>query len=84
MTDKKMTDKNELSFEQALELLEKIVDEMEGGDLKLDESLDHFERGMKLAKQCGECLGKAEKRIEVLVNEAGGEDGVWEPFGESE
>jgi exodeoxyribonuclease VII small subunit len=65
---------NDLSFEEALEQLEKIVDEMEGGDLKLDESLDHFERGMKLARQCGERLGKAEKRIEVLVGEAGGKD----------
>lgn len=75
---------NEMTFEDALAELEKIVGEMEGGELKLDESLERFGRGMKLAKQCGDRLGKAEKRIEVLVNEAGGDDGEWAPFGESE
>jgi exodeoxyribonuclease VII small subunit len=66
MAENKKTDADglsELTFEDALAQLEKIVGEMEGGELKLGESLERFERGMKLAKQCGERLGKAEKRI---------------------
>ncbi len=71
-------------FEEALEKLEKIVDEMENGELTLEQSLAHFEQGMKLAKQCGDRLGKAEKKIEKLVTEAGGENGQWTPFNEED
>lgn len=75
---------DEMAFEDALERLEKIVEDMEGGDLKLADSLKRFEEGMKLARQCGDRLGKAEKRIETLISEAGGGDGEWVPFADAD
>jgi len=56
----------ELQFEKALEKLEKIVQDLESGDSKLDEALKKYEEGVKLSRQCRMQLEKAEKKIEVL------------------
>lgn len=66
-----MTDKP--SFEKDLEALEKIVQELEEGDLPLDVSLQKFELGITLTKRCEKALTDAEKRIDVLVKNAMGE-----------
>ena len=68
------------SFEDALEELHEIVERLDGGELPLEESLDQFERGMTLLKQCHATLTAAEKRVELLVGV--GEDGELEtaPF----
>ena len=58
----------EKSFEEQMETLEGIVNELEKGELSLDESLAKFEDGMKLAKECNKILESAEKRITILVN----------------
>lgn len=55
------------SFEAGLEELEKIVKEMEGGDLPLDRALDLFERGMRLTETCRKQLEEAETRVEILT-----------------
>jgi exodeoxyribonuclease VII small subunit len=55
-------------FEQALERLETIVDELEGGELTLEESLARYEEGMKLSRRLTQQLDEAEKRIERLVD----------------
>ena len=57
----------EVSFEKALEKLEKIVEELEEGDLSLDASLKKYEDGVKLARTCQEKLDKAKEKIELLV-----------------
>ncbi len=62
----------ELTFEDAIEDLEKIVSELEGGKLTLDESVKKFEEGMKLSKHCNEILEKAEKQITILTENADG------------
>lgn len=62
-------DKQELSFEEAIERLEKIATELEKGDLNLDDSVEKFEEGMGLSKQCSQLLEKAEKRITILLQE---------------
>lgn len=62
-------DAEKLSFEDALAKLEKIVAELESGDLTLEASLDLFERGQKLAQQCGVQLETAALRIEQLTND---------------
>lgn len=54
-------------FEKTLADLEKIVDELESGDLTLDESLAKYEQGVKALKQCYEVLRDAEKKVEVLL-----------------
>lgn len=54
-------------FEGAMTELERIVEELEGNQLSLDQSLAHYERGMALAAQLTKTLDQAEKRIEKLV-----------------
>ena len=55
------------SFESQLATLERIVRELERGDLPLEQSLDLFEQGVKLSRECQERLNEAERRIEVLL-----------------
>ena len=61
-----MPEKNK-SFETSLEKLEKIVEELEGGDLPLEKSIKRYEDGVKLLKECYVFLEKAEKKIQKLV-----------------
>lgn len=58
-----------LGFEQALERLETIVEQLEGGSLTLEQSLASYEEGVKLSQQLGRTLDRAEQRIEQLVQE---------------
>lgn len=62
-----------LSFEKALEDLEKIVEKLEKGGLSLSESLTLFEKGVKLARYLRDELGKAEKKVEILLKNEKGE-----------
>lgn len=62
-----------LSFEKALEDLEKIVEKLEKGGLSLSESLSIFEKGVKLAKFLREELEKAEKKVKILLKDEKGE-----------
>lgn len=57
------------SFESSLEALEQIVRELEEGDLPLEKSLELFEQGIRLSRECQERLGQAERRIEVLLRD---------------
>jgi len=63
----------ELNFEETMENLEKIVQELEKGDLNLDDSIAKFEEGMKLSKNASKYLEEAEKKITILVNDENGE-----------
>ena len=65
------TKKIELDFEKALEQLEGIVEDLESGDLSLENSLKSFEKGIKLARQCQEQLSKAELQVQKLIEENG-------------
>lgn len=66
----------EKSFETSLAELEQIVTKLEDGDLPLEESLELFEKGIKLSRECRDRLMKAERRIEILMKDADGEIGV--------
>ena len=57
------------TFEASLEALERIVHELEQGDLPLEKSLELFEQGIGLSRQCQERLSQAERRIEVLLRD---------------
>lgn len=61
----------DINFETSMENLEKIVQELEKGDLNLDDSIKKFEEGMKISKECNRFLEEAEKKITVLINENG-------------
>ena len=58
-------------FEKSLQHLEKIVSKMESGELGLEESLEQFEQGIKLAKTCQDTLANAEIRVEQLIEKNG-------------
>jgi len=68
----KKTEAKGQSFETSLAALEKIVRDLERGDLPLEESLRLFENGVKLSRECQERLNQAERRIEVLLRDAEG------------
>lgn len=57
------------TFEASLEALERIVHELEQGDLPLEKSLELFEQGIRLSRECQERLGQAERRIEMLLSD---------------
>ena len=65
------TKKTDINFEKALEELEGIVEDLESGDLSLENSLKSFEKGIKLARQCQEQLSKAELQVQKLIEENG-------------
>ena len=54
-------------FEDSIKELEKIVNKLESGDATLSESLELFEKGIGLAKECNDMLDKAEKKVSVLI-----------------
>lgn len=56
------------SFEEQLAELEKVVDQLERGELTLEDSVALFERGMQLSEACKVQLAGAESRIQVLLN----------------
>jgi len=65
----------EMKFEEALKKLEKIVAELENGDLALDEALEKYEEGIRLSKVCAKKLDAARKKVEILLK---ADDGSFE------
>ena len=59
------------SFENCLDQLEKVVKELETGDLQLERSLELFEKGMALSDACRKQLEEAETRVELLIRKDG-------------
>lgn len=57
----------EWSFEEAFDELETVVQQLEGGDLPLEEAIALYERGMSLARRCGEALDAAELRVQQVA-----------------
>ena len=66
-----MARKTTPNFEQALAELEKLVEQMEQGDLSLEDSLKQFEKGIALASNCQIALQKAELKVEQLIEKNG-------------
>jgi len=63
----------EIKFEDALKKLEKIVEELESGDLTLDEALKKYQEGIELSRACAQRLDNAKKKIDCLVKNKKGE-----------
>jgi exodeoxyribonuclease VII small subunit len=60
-------EKNTFNFEMALNELNTLVEEMEHGDLDLEKSLQHFEKGITLIRNCQTALKEAEQKVQILV-----------------
>ena len=71
-------------FEAQLASLERIVRELERGDLPLERSLELFEQGVRLSRECQERLNEAERRIEVLLRSGDGATTTTLEFGADE
>lgn len=61
------------SFEEQIQELEKIINELENGNFNLDDSVVKFEEGMKISKECNKMLENAEKKITILLTDENGE-----------
>lgn len=59
------------NFEEKIKKLDKIVEELEKGEINLDESLSKFEEGIKLSKECTKILDEAQKKITILLEKEG-------------
>jgi len=71
---KKKPNVNKMSFEEAIKELTNIVSKIEQGQIPLQDSLEQYEKGMALIKQCRTILQKAEERIEKITKEQESED----------
>jgi exodeoxyribonuclease VII small subunit len=65
-------------FEDSMEELEKLVEQMEQGELTLEDSLKAFERGIKLTRTCQQALQDAEQKVQILLEKNG--QPTLEPF----
>lgn len=59
--------KEKVNFEETIKKLETIANELEKGNLSLDETIEKFEEGIKLSNQCTKMLEEAEKKITILI-----------------
>ncbi|MDQ0158584.1 exodeoxyribonuclease VII small subunit [Alkalibacillus salilacus] len=71
-----MEEKTELNFEQAMERLEKIVDQLEQGDVPLEQAIQYYKDGMELSKVCHDKLKNVENEMAEIMKE----NGETEPF----
>jgi exodeoxyribonuclease VII small subunit len=76
MTDKKNQSAGDL--DGSLQELESVVEQLESGDLSLEEALKQFERGIKLTRKCQTTLKEAEQKVEILLKKT--TDAEPEPF----
>jgi exodeoxyribonuclease VII small subunit len=73
----------EASYDALVARLEKVVEALEAGDLTLEQSVERFAEGVKLARDAGSRLDEAERRVEQLVKDAAGNE-TTAPLGEVE
>ncbi len=73
-----MADDKPLNLEKSLQDLETLIDELESGELPLEQAMQKFEEGIKLTRRCQAALKDAEQRVEILLKSAGGEEALQE------
>ena len=69
-----MTQAKKINLEKSLADLEKLVEELESGDLPLEKAMKKFEEGIKLTRGCQTALKEAEQKVEILLKSAGGDE----------
>ena len=72
--------KSPVDFESALKELESLVEKMEQEDIRLEDSLQYFERGIALTRHCQQALREAEQKVQILLEK--GRDAEIKPFDE--
>jgi len=76
VSEKKANPGEPVSIEQAMERLDKLVEEMESGELPLEKLITRYEEGVKLVRHCQEKLDAAEQRIKIITRDASGPTGL--------
>lgn len=71
-----MTQSDEMTFEEAMEKLEDIVEKLEEGDVPLEKAITYYQEGMKLSKICSDKLNHVQEKVVKIVDE----QGKLEPF----
>jgi exodeoxyribonuclease VII small subunit len=71
VTKKSQQAAQQFDFEAALDSLEALVNAMEEGELSLEESLQAFEKGIRLTRECQQALQQAEQKVQRLIDENG-------------
>ncbi len=71
-----------LAFEQAMAELEGLAEQMEQGELTLEQALDHFERGIALTRRCRQSLDAAQQKVQILLEQDA--EAELHPYTESE
>jgi exodeoxyribonuclease VII small subunit len=66
-----MEQADQLTFEQAVDKLEQIVERLESGDVPLEQAIELFQEGMKLSQYCSKKLEQVERKIEMLLEDDG-------------
>ena len=66
-----MTKEKEVKFEEKLKKLENIVNELESGEIDLDESIEKYKEAMNLVKECDSKLKSVEEQVNKIVTEKG-------------
>ncbi|ETR70679.1 MAG: exodeoxyribonuclease VII small subunit [Candidatus Magnetoglobus multicellularis str. Araruama] len=64
---------NKVTFESAIEQLDKIVDELETGDIPLEQAIKKFEEGVKLSQICTKRLDETEEKMSMLIKTSDGQ-----------
>ncbi len=65
-----------VNLEKALADLEELVEDLESGDLPLEKAMKKFEDGIKLTRSCQSALKDAEQKVQILIDSAGGDEGL--------
>lgn len=73
-----MADAQPLNLEKSLEELEALIEELESGELPLEQALRKFEQGIRLTRSCQAALKDAEQRVEILLKSSGGTEALEE------
>ncbi|TWK45777.1 exodeoxyribonuclease VII small subunit [Bacillus paralicheniformis] len=71
MAEENKTNREDLTFEEAMKGLEQIVSKLEEGDVPLEKAIDYFQEGMALSKKCHEKLQNVEKQMDYILRENG-------------
>lgn len=66
-----MSETNEITFEQAMEQLEKVVEKLEGGDVPLEKAINYYQEGMNLSKICNDKLTNVQAKMTQIMNDQG-------------
>ena len=66
-----MSETSEMTFEQAMEQLEKIVQKMEEGDVPLEKAINYYQEGMNLSKICNDKLASVQSKMTQIMNNQG-------------